>query len=66
VRVGIDETWEHKPPVANRCHSPFRVAILDPAVDYEQIVTSLFSEEYARILKYEIHVSSKQCVGARE
>jgi hypothetical protein len=51
VGVGIDETWEHKPLAANWRHSPFRVAILDPAVDYEQIVTALFCEEYARILK---------------
>jgi hypothetical protein len=51
VRVSIDETRENKPPFANRRHSPFRVAILDPAVDYEQVVASLFSEEYARILK---------------
>ncbi len=44
VGMGIDKTWENKPPVPHRRHTAARMAKLDPSIDHKEIFARLFSE----------------------
>jgi hypothetical protein len=66
VGVSIDQTGKYVPSIATGSHPTSRTTILDPSVDYEQVIASLLGEENARIPNQDIHNVSEKCIGTRK